>query len=79
MKKTRKYVTLDYEKRKQIERGLKKGIDVRDIAEIIGVHYSTIYRELTICGMTKESYNAKEAQKKIIERNYGEERWNSDE
>lgn len=54
-KKTKR---LRYEDRVIIERMSKAGKKVADIANEIGVHRDTIYKEFTRCGATKETYSA---------------------
>ncbi len=48
-----------------IERMSKAGKKVADIANEIGVHRDTIYKEFTRCGATKETYSAEKAQREI--------------
>ena len=61
-KKTKR---LRYEDRVIIERMSKAGKKVADIANEIGVHRDTIYKEFTRCGATKETYSAEKAQREI--------------
>lgn len=61
-KKTKR---LRYEDRVIIERMSKAGKKVADIANEIGVHRDTIYKEFTRCGATKEMYSAEKAQREI--------------
>lgn len=42
----KKYKYLTYEDRKRIEKMVARGVRVTEIAEAIGVHRATIYREL---------------------------------
>lgn len=56
---------LRYEDRVIIERMSKAGKKVADIANEIGVHRDTIYKEFTRCGATKETYSAEKAQREI--------------
>jgi len=51
---------LKYEDRKAIEQLVKEGKDPREIAERIGVHFTTIYGELRRCAGAE--YNADKAQ-----------------
>ena len=61
-KKTKR---LRYEDRVIIERMSKAGKKVADIANEIGVHRDTIYKEFTRCGATKETDSAEKAQREI--------------
>lgn len=61
-KKTKR---LRYEDRVIIERMSKAGKKMADIANEIGVHRDTIYKEFTRCGATKETYSAEKAQREI--------------
>lgn len=61
-KKTKR---LRYEDRVIIERMSKAGKKVADIANEIGVHRDTIYKEFTRCGAAKETYSAEKAQREI--------------
>jgi hypothetical protein len=61
-KKTKR---LRYEDRVIIERMSKAEKKVADIANEIGVHRDTIYKEFTRCGATKETYSAEKAQREI--------------
>lgn len=45
----RNYKKMKFEDRKTIEKMLKEGIGVKEIAEKIGVHQVTIYNELRRC------------------------------
>lgn len=69
----RKYKMLDLQDRKMIEKMYMSGAHVFDIAEALGVHQSTVYRELER-GRTgrivngKRAYNPDVAQK-IIDHN----------
>ena len=60
-----KYTHLSQEQRYQIEALLKTGISKRQIAKIVGVHFSTIYRELKRNSIQKiaspDKYKAKVA------------------
>jgi len=57
-----KYKQLTKEKRLQIEVLLKKMIPATEIANLIGFHKSTIYREIKRHGGIRGGYNANEAQ-----------------
>ena len=61
-KKTKR---LRYEDRVIIERMSKAEKKVADIANEIGVHRDTIYKEFARCGATKETYSAEKAQREI--------------
>ena len=50
----RKYKRLHYEDRQTIEAMSKQGSSVKDIAEALGTHRDTIYREFKRCGATLE-------------------------
>lgn len=63
MKKARKqYKRLRFEDRQQIEQLLKDGKTVDEVALIVGVHSSTMYRELERGG---DPYRAEIAQRNI--------------
>ena len=51
----RKYKRLHYEDRQTIEAMSKQGSSVKDIAEALGTHRDTIYREFKRCGATLET------------------------
>lgn len=53
----RKYKRLHYEDRQTIEAMSKQGSSVKDIAEALGTHRDTIYREFKRCGATKRGNN----------------------
>jgi transposase, IS30 family len=57
------YKRLTYEQRYTIDRLLRNGSSQKEIAEIIGVHPSTISRELRRAGMNRENYHRLTAQK----------------
>ena len=61
----RKYRRLRYEDRRKIEQMCKMGKSVLDMAEALGVHRDTIYKEFARNHTTKELYNAERAQKTI--------------
>ena len=48
----RKYKRLHYEDRQTIEAMSKQGSSVSDIAEVLGTHRDTIYREFKRCNAT---------------------------
>lgn len=56
---------LNYEDRKRIEIMMLQGVRVVEIAESVGVHRATIYKELKRSGTP---YRAEEAQKMIFRR-----------
>lgn len=61
----RKYRKLCYEDRQTIERMLKEESSVELIADSLGVHRDTIYKEIARSGATKETYTAEVAQKML--------------
>lgn len=64
----RKYKRLRYEDRKVIEKMSREGSRVIDIANTLGVHKDTIYKEYTRCGVTpdtSDTYSAKKAQEML--------------
>ena len=61
----RKYTSIDFQKRKVIEKLVNEDKSVKEIAQKTGTHISTIYRELQ---RKNECYSAKEAQR-IFENN----------
>jgi IS30 family transposase len=56
----KKYKKMKFEDRKTIERMLKAGNDVTEIANEVGVHKVTIYNEIRRC--PKGEYAAEKAQ-----------------
>ena len=62
----RKYKRLHYEDRQTIEAMSKQGSSVKDIAEALGTHRDTIYREFKRCGATLETYTAHYKKGKIM-------------
>lgn len=58
----RKYKRLRYSDRKTIEQMLKDGESVIVIAEALGVHRDTIYKELARSGADRNTYKADVAQ-----------------
>ena len=61
----RKYKRLRYEDRQTIERMLKAGDSVVEIAAALGVHRDTIYKELTRSGTDQRTYSADLGQRAI--------------
>lgn len=59
----RTFTQLTYEQRVQIKQMLDQGISKRLIAETIGVHHSTVYREIER-GTVNETYDPEYAEKK---------------
>ena len=51
----RKYKRLRYEDRQVIEKMSRAGSRVIDIANALGVHRDTIYKEYTRCGATADT------------------------
>jgi IS30 family transposase len=67
----RKYRRLTYEDRKVIEQMGKNRYGVCEIAEVIGVHRDTIYKEYARCQMKRKTYSADIAQEKWNEQHKG--------
>lgn len=65
----RKYKRLHYEDRQTIEAMSKQGSSVSDIAEVLGTHRDTIYREFKRCNATLKTYTAAAAAGIINQRN----------
>lgn len=68
---TRTFTQLSYEQRLEIKKHLESGISKRTIAEMIGVHHSTIYREIdrgTINGTYDPDYSEEQYQAKMAEK-----------
>lgn len=63
----RTFTQLTYEQRVQIKQMLDQGISKRRIAETIGVHHSTVYREIER-GTVNETYDPEYAEKKYQEK-----------
>ena len=61
----RKYKRLRYEDRQVIEKMSRAGSRVIDIANALGVHRDTIYKEYTRCGATPDTYSAERAQETL--------------
>ncbi len=69
--------TIDYDRRKKIEKMVTAGLSYNFIAEMIGVHFTTIGKELKRCPPGK--YTADEAQKDVDHRKrQGKENKNTD-
>lgn len=68
----RKYKRLHYEDRQTIEAMSKQGSSVKDIAEALGTHRDTIYREFKRCGATLETYTAAAGQQALKKRENNE-------
>lgn len=58
----RKYKRLRYEDRQTIEKMLKAGDSIIEIAAAVGVHRDTIYKEFKRSGMDERTYTADVAQ-----------------
>lgn len=61
----RKYKRLRYKDRQVIERMAKRGSRITAIAEELGVHRDTIYKEIARCKATPETYSADAAQETL--------------
>ena len=61
-KKRKKYKRLNYEDRKRIEALYQQGKTIDEMALLVGVHSTTMYREIERGG---EPYNADTAQQSI--------------
>ena len=61
----RKYKRLHYEDRQTIEAMTKQGSSVSDIAEALGTHRDTIYREFKRCNATLKTYTAAAGQQAL--------------
>lgn len=59
----KKYVCLDFEKRCLLEKYLKAGFNIREIADKLGTSEHTIHYELRKNNMTAATYDASLAQK----------------
>lgn len=65
----RKYKRMSYQDRKNIEAMCKTGRSVEEIAQIIGIHRATAFREIkrgTAPGEGRETYSAEKAQRMIF-------------
>jgi len=58
----RRDMRITYTERKVIERELKKGVPMTQIAKKLGVHRNTILYEVHRYGMNPKTYSAKTAQ-----------------
>ena len=63
---SKQYKTITYEDRKKIEQLLNSGLKVDEIAQCIGVHKTTLYRELRVRKDQNGEYHADYAQKTIF-------------
>ena len=63
----RKYKRLHYEDRQTIEAMSKQGSSVSDIAEVLGTHRDTIYREFKRCNATLKTYTAAAGQGDLVQ------------
>lgn len=61
----RKYTRLRYVERKKIEQLFASGKSVAEVADELGTHRDTIYKELKRCGQTRQNYKADMAQQAI--------------
>ncbi len=61
----RKYKRLRYEDRQTIEKMLKKGNSIVEIATVVGVHRDTIYKEFKRSGTDEFTYTAEKAQETL--------------
>lgn len=61
----RKYKRLRYEDRQTIEKMLKKGNSIVEIATVVGVHRDTIYKEFKRSGTDEFTYTADKAQETL--------------
>lgn len=61
----RKYKRLRYEDRQTIEAMSKQGSSVKEIADELGTHRDTIYREIKRCGATLGTYTAAAGQQAL--------------
>lgn len=61
----RKYKRLRYEDRQTIEKMLKKGNSIVEIATAVGVHRDTIYKEFKRSGTNELTYTADKAQETL--------------
>lgn len=66
----RKRKKIQYDDRKVIQQMCKAGISTAEIAQAIGVHRSSLYREYKRCGLNYNSrflYNADVAQRHVFD------------
>lgn len=61
----RKYKRLSFEDRKKIEAMSKQGKKIKEIAEVLGTHRDTIYKELKRCNATQKTYTAAAGQQAL--------------
>ncbi len=62
------YVSLNAEKRLEIEQLFKNGYGIEETASKVNISYTSLYRELRLNDMTEYDYNAVIAQENSIER-----------
>lgn len=62
------YVSLNAEKRLEIEQLFKNGYGIEETAAKVDISYTSLYRELRLNDMTEYDYNATIAQDNYIER-----------
>lgn len=62
------YVSLNAEKRLEIEQLFKNGYGIEETAAKVYISYTSLYRELRLNDMTEYDYNATVAQDNYIER-----------
>ena len=67
----KKYVCLDFEKRCLLEKYLKAGFNIREIAYKLGTSEYTIHYELRKNNMTAANYDAAIAQKYKLRKKQG--------
>lgn len=67
----KKYVCLDFEKRCLLEKYLKAGFNIREIADKLGTSEYTIHYELRKNNMTTANYDAATAQKYKLRKKQG--------
>ena len=65
----RKYKRLHYEDRQTIEAMSKQGSSVSDIAEALGTHRDTIYREFKRCNATLKNLHGGSRAAGVINKN----------
>lgn len=61
----RKYKRLHYEDRKTLEKMLRAGGSVAEVAGALGVHRDTIYKEFARSGTERHTYSADAGQRAI--------------
>lgn len=62
------YVSLNAEKRLEIEHLFKNGYGIEETAAKVDISYTSLYRELRLNDMTEYDYNATIAQDKCLNR-----------